>query len=820
MKIVNKIEDILDVLGQMAVMVVREEDHKILYLNQKAQEANTEFRENMICYGMWKGSCKNCPVETIGEQEYKKVIGYDTVSENMVDICAIRILWKGEVPSFVITVSAHIMTEEEKELDLSRKWLIGALSQVYEMTLVSNLSKDKYILFHNQGRDILPRKGDLSLFLDSIAKNLAGEQKKLWQNRFSIEKLIDAFSRGEQNVIMDLYFEKKSCWLSYGCFLIENPYSQEILCVILIKDITKQKKWEKQQQTQMAFTYTTMQGASGKYIVTENDVYFLEASKKYFELFDMDMQKYNKKGRKMMPWLEEEERQKYIRIIIEQGKKKEPFVIEMPKKLNNGSINWYQVQGMVIGEQEGYPIYYSVFMDISEKKRLELEQKITFNSLSGGVAKIRLDDKLTILEANRCFFDMFGEISDIGFCSKIYGIDRKVVQKEFTKLIQASDHFKMELRMLSAKNEVIWIHMEGNEIRRENGIPVYLFVMMDVTNYMQMRMQLEEVQEKYHKTIVGASQNILEYDSSRDCFVVVDEAKSEQYYKNISFQYYLEKDNIVFSENIKNQIGIKMCYDHFTDYLKKRNIVFEGDWHVLKNVYKQCKLDTIAIKAQLRLLTAKDCYEWFELYCNPLWDEQKKKCVKITGTLININALRQMQSEATAWREKARKDPLTKLYNRVIFTEKVTALLKECKTGALIFVDVDNFKKVNDTLGHAIGDDVLMTVAKRLCHSFREKEDVIARYGGDEFVVFVKDMPSYEALRTKLKQLQSILHQKYGRGEISWDITGSIGAALYPQDAIDYKTLLEQADSALYVSKKRGKNQFTLYADCQEELLD
>lgn len=64
MKIVNKIEDILDVLGQMAVMVVREEDHKILYLNQKAQEANTEFRENMICYGMWKGklqklSCGN-----------------------------------------------------------------------------------------------------------------------------------------------------------------------------------------------------------------------------------------------------------------------------------------------------------------------------------------------------------------------------------------------------------------------------------------------------------------------------------------------------------------------------------------------------------------------------------------------------------------------------------------------------------------------------------------------------------------------------------------------------------------------------------------
>ncbi len=72
---------------------------------------------------------------------------------------------------------------------------------------------------------------------------------------------------------------------------------------------------------------------------------------------------------------------------------------------------------------------------------------------------------------------------------------------------------------------------------------------------------------------------------------------------------------------------------------------------------------------------------------------RKKKCLKIAGTLVNINALRQMQSEATTWRERARRDPLTGLYNRTIFREKVLALLEEEHKGALIFIDVDYFKK-------------------------------------------------------------------------------------------------------------------------------
>ena len=105
----------------------------------------------------------------------------------------------------------------------------------------------------------------------------------------------------------------------------------------------------------------------------------------------------------------------------------------------------------------------------------------------------------------------------------------------------------------------------------------------------------------------------------------------------------------------------------------------------------------------------------------------------------------------------------------------------------------------------------------RLRHFFRESEDVIARYGGDEFIVFLKDISSQKDLKKKLERLLEVFREKYQRGETSWNITGSVGAALYPEDASDYQMLLEKADTALYVSKNKGRDRYTLYCDCNEE---
>ena len=256
MKTVMNIEELLDVLGDTSVIVIRQQDEKILYLNKKAKEINPEFQKNTICHGLWKGKCENCPIKNIEDKKYNKTVVYSESTNEIIDICAMSILWKGITPAFVITMSPHIATEEEKESEIAKSWLTHALSQVYEMAVVNNLSKNEYVVFHNGGIIDLPENGKTQVLFDNIEKKLEEDYKENWRSIFSIENLLESFQNGEKKVLLDLYFEKEKRWFSCGCFLLESTYSKEILSIILVRDITESKHKEKEQQIQLEFTHS------------------------------------------------------------------------------------------------------------------------------------------------------------------------------------------------------------------------------------------------------------------------------------------------------------------------------------------------------------------------------------------------------------------------------------------------------------------------------------------------------------------------------------------------------------------------------------
>lgn len=161
--------------------------------------------------------------------------------------------------------------------------------------------------------------------------------------------------------------------------------------------------------------------------------------------------------------------------------------------------------------------------------------------------------------------------------------------------------------------------------------------------------------------------------------------------------------------------------------------------------------------------------------------------------------------------KKGRQDSLTGVYNRSGIEKMVDRVLKN-KTEqkhALLMVDVDEFKSINDTHGHVMGDNALAHVTKHLRQCFR-KEDVIGRFGGDEFVVCMQNVPSQEAVKQKCLDLcRSVENQE---DDFSIQLTLSIGAALSNEDD-DFSKLYERADIALYESKRRGKNQATLFEE-------
>lgn len=160
-------------------------------------------------------------------------------------------------------------------------------------------------------------------------------------------------------------------------------------------------------------------------------------------------------------------------------------------------------------------------------------------------------------------------------------------------------------------------------------------------------------------------------------------------------------------------------------------------------------------------------------------------------------------------------DALTRLPNRLLFNDRLATILREAvRNGecfAVLFVDLDHFKAVNDTHGHAAGDEVLRLVARRLGSSIRAS-DTVARYAGDEFTVVLRHIVKNDDVsRVAEKIVQSMSPSLYLQDGTELQLTASIGISFFPDDASDIETLIKHADEAMYVAKHLGRNNFHVY---------
>lgn len=174
------------------------------------------------------------------------------------------------------------------------------------------------------------------------------------------------------------------------------------------------------------------------------------------------------------------------------------------------------------------------------------------------------------------------------------------------------------------------------------------------------------------------------------------------------------------------------------------------------------------------------------------------------GVARNVTALTQAEEEL---RFLAHHDPLTKLTNRSIFNDRLASALRAAhrhdNTLALLFLDINDFKSINDVHGHAAGDRVLCMIARRLEGCVRET-DTVARMGGDEFTVLLTDIQSHSDVSDKVGQILAIMAEPLGAefGEIKMP-SCSIGVACYPADGEDADTLLSHADDDMYRIKRQ-----------------
>ena len=170
---------------------------------------------------------------------------------------------------------------------------------------------------------------------------------------------------------------------------------------------------------------------------------------------------------------------------------------------------------------------------------------------------------------------------------------------------------------------------------------------------------------------------------------------------------------------------------------------------------------------------------------------------------------------------QAHHDILTGLPNRVLFNDRLVKAIEKAKRNnskfALLFIDLDYFKEINDSLGHAVGDEILKVVTARLKKVIRE-EDTVARFGGDEFIIILEDLKNAQDSSLVAEKILNVLSQSMSIDNNLLYISSSIGISIYPDDGTSVQNLLKYADSAMYKAKAEGRNNYQYYNATMTEL--
>ena len=331
-------------------------------------------------------------------------------------------------------------------------------------------------------------------------------------------------------------------------------------------------------------------------------------------------------------------------------------------------------------------------------------------------------------------------------------------------------------------------------------------------------------EENSKLSILNTCSNVLQLNSnSKEMFDVVLKMLRRHYEASFGMVIEISKDgksfNIIhqnYNCEEKKRYDQKLIYDF--KIIKSICDIFEADSNkAVTSLFNESKI------------TVKERNQWKEAgideaYLSPIFKENNKiAAILILGNpklttrslaLVQVVAkfMADYDEKVTLHEnheEKISLDLLTGLYNKVSTEKKIKELLQEKCAGTMYMIDIDNFKEVNDTLGHIIGDKVIIDVAKILKDIFREV-DIVGRVGGDEFMVFCPSLVSQRSIENKARMICEALKKTYISENDSVTISTSVGVCIETKNELDFETMYINADRALYQAKHLGKSQYCI----------
>lgn len=215
---------------------------------------------------------------------------------------------------------------------------------------------------------------------------------------------------------------------------------------------------------------------------------------------------------------------------------------------------------------------------------------------------------------------------------------------------------------------------------------------------------------------------------------------------------------------------------------------------------------------EVRMLHKSGRIGWIESMCVPILDDNDKM-IGALGINRDISA---RKTETEHLDHLAHYDQLTEVPNRYLLLDRIKHLSSQADRTrtcfAVLYIDLDKFKQINDTQGHLTGDKILKETASRLSKPIRQS-DTIARIGGDEFVVILEGANNMQSISTIANKIIHALDEKFIVDDNEFNISCSIGIAIYPDNGMDAEALLNAAEKAMYNAKNKGRNCYEFYCN-------
>ena len=283
-----------------------------------------------------------------------------------------------------------------------------------------------------------------------------------------------------------------------------------------------------------------------------------------------------------------------------------------------------------------------------------------------------------------------------------------------------------------------------------------------------------------------------------------------------SISYDLTTKDLLLSDEYYRILGIKLniklSWDEFLA------LISQDDYIRVTNILNRAIIN--GSKFEIRyMLTLKDSKN---IYILTKGKVRKKKDSSVKITAISMDITTEVENKKTI-EKLAYYDPLTGLANRTLLKDRMHKAIQNAKrlniSLGVIFLDLDHFKLINDTLGHSVGDELLIYISHLLKGTIREA-DTLSRLGGDEFVILLSSIKTEEDAYIVTSKIEKLLQQKHDIGSHQLYITSSIGISIYPEHGVTCDELIRNADTAMYEAKNEGRNRYKLYKESMGNFID